>query len=108
MHDNSTLNDPHECARRIVEALKARGLWPSNGAGVELPPAREPGPDAASVHLKSAVIRPNPPHRGGAAAARRVRQGAADTSAGRVRPRSHTHCGRTAPPLWTLRPGAAR
>ena len=43
MHDNSTLNDPHECARRIVEALKARGLWPSNGAGVELPPAREPG-----------------------------------------------------------------
>ena len=37
MHDNSTLNDPHECARRIVEALKARGLWPSNGAGVELP-----------------------------------------------------------------------
>ena len=50
MHDNSTLNDPHECARSIVEALKARGLWPSNGAGVELPPAREPGPDAASVH----------------------------------------------------------
>ena len=33
MHDNSTPNDPHECARRIVEALKARGLWPSNGAG---------------------------------------------------------------------------
>ena len=32
MHDNSTPNDPHECARRIVEALKARGLWPSNGA----------------------------------------------------------------------------
>ena len=32
-HDNSTPNDdPHECARRIVEALKARGLWPSNGA----------------------------------------------------------------------------
>ena len=48
-----------------------------------------------------------PPHRGGAAAARRAHQGAADTSAGRVRPRSHTHCGRTAPPLWTLRPGAA-
>ena len=37
MHDNSTLNDPHECARSIVEALKALGLWPSNGAGVELP-----------------------------------------------------------------------
>ena len=34
MHDNSTPNDPHECARRIVEALKARGLWPSNGSGV--------------------------------------------------------------------------
>ena len=32
-HDNSTLNDPHECARRIVVVLKARGLWPSNGAG---------------------------------------------------------------------------
>ena len=36
-HDNSTPNDPHECARRIVVVLKARGLWPSNGAGVELP-----------------------------------------------------------------------
>ena len=41
MHDNSTLNDPHECARRIVEALKALGLWPSNGSGVELPLPRE-------------------------------------------------------------------
>ena len=51
MHDNSTLNDPHECARRIVGALKARGVVAvPNGAGVELPPAREPGPDAASVH----------------------------------------------------------
>ena len=105
-HDNSTLNDPHECARRIVVVLKARGLWPSNGAGGELPSAREPSPDAASIHgIRSYPTQP--PHRGGAAAARRVRQGAADTSAGRVRPRSHTHCGRTAPPLWTLRPGAA-
>ena len=105
-HDNSTLNDPHECARRIVVVLKARGLWPSNGAGVELPSAREPSPAAASIHgIRSYPTQP--PHRGGAAAARRARQGAADTSAGRVRPRSHTHCGRTAPPLWTLRLGAA-
>ena len=107
MHDNSTLNDPHECARRIVEALKALGLWPSNGSGVELP-SRARARSGRGIGFTEIRRYPTqPPHRDGAAAARRARQGAADTSAGRVRPRSHTHCGRTAPPLWTLRPGAA-
>ena len=60
MHDNSTLNDPHECARRIVEALKALGLWPSNGAGVELPSRARARSGRGIGSLKSAVIRPNP------------------------------------------------
>ena len=60
MHDNSTLNDPHECARRIVEALKALGLWPSNGAGVELPSRARARSERGIGSLKSAVIRPNP------------------------------------------------
>ena len=52
MHDNSTLN---ECARRIVEALKASRVVPvERRAGVELPPAREPSPDAASIHAAEA------------------------------------------------------
>ena len=60
MHDNSTLNDPHECARRIVEALKALGLWPSNGAGVELPSRARARSGRGIGSLQSAVIRPNP------------------------------------------------
>ena len=60
MHDNSTLNDPHECARRIVEALKARGLWPSNGRRRRTPSRARARSGRGIGSLKSAVIRPNP------------------------------------------------
>ena len=43
MHDNSTLNDPHECARRIVEALKARAPGPRRGRTVRRVDGRRPG-----------------------------------------------------------------
>ena len=80
MHDNSTLNDPHECARRIVEALKALRV-----VAVERRRRRTPLPRESQVrtrHRFTEIRRypTQPPHRDGAAAARRARQGAADTS----------------------------